>query len=480
MTPVADRLSPIDSSFLSLEEGNTPMHVGNVLVFDAPDSGFDHDALVGHIEQRLAYVPRFRQKVRHVPGNLAAPVWVDDPAFDITYHVRRSALPKPGTDEQLEEFVARIAPRPLDRSRPLWEVYLVEGLAQGRFAIITKTHNALVDGLTALDLGQVILDGQPTPADDHVIPDGWVADREPSDGDLVTDALLEIVKSPTRIVDTVGSGIADVRATTRRVAAGAMEVLGTLARVSTRPAPVSPLNAEVGAARRFVMVGTDLEDYRTVRGRLMKGRAAEDVTINDVVLATLAGAFRSWLLTRGESVKGETTVRAMVPISVVDQSDREGQVGGVRAAFVNLPVGEPGPSMRLHQISFAMRQEMENGQALGAEAIRSLGGFAPPTLHTVGARLGQVVSRRLYNLVITNVPGPQYPLYALDARLLATYPVMPLGAGQALAIGLTSYDGGVYYGLNCDRDSMPDADVLGQSIVDSLAELLAAKRPGRR
>lgn len=480
MVPVADRLTPIDNSFLSLEEGNTPLHVGNVLVFDAPASGFDHDALVAHIEQRLAYVPRFRQKIRQVPGNLASPVWVDDPAFDISYHVRRSALPKPGTDEQLEEFVARIAPRPLDRSRPLWEVYLVEGLAEGRFAIVTKTHNALVDGVTALDLGQVILDGSPTPADDHVIPDGWVAEREPSDGELVTDALLEIVRRPTRIFETVGSGIADVRQTTRRVAAGAAEVLGTLARVSTRPAPASPLNTEVGGARRFVMVGTDLEDYRSVRSRLMKGRAADDVTINDVVLATLAGAFRSWLLTRGESVKGETTVRAMVPISVVDQSAADHQAGGVRAAFVNLPVGEPGPSMRLHQISFAMRQQMETGQAVGADAIRSLAGFAPPTLHTVGARLGQVVSRRLYNLVITNVPGPQYPLYALDAHLLATYPVMPLGPGQALAIGLTSYDGGVYYGLNCDRDSMPDADVLGQSIVDSLAELLAAKHPGSR
>lgn len=477
---MVDRLSSLDTSFLSLEEGNTPMHVGSVMVFDPPEGGFDHDALVAHIRERLAYVPRFRQKVREVPGNLAAPVWVDDPGFDISYHVRRSALPKPGTDEQLQEFVARIAPRPLDRSRPLWEVYLVEGLAEGRFAIVTKTHQALVDGITALDLGQVVLDGAPRTLEDHGVPDAWHPSAEPSSAELVTDALVDLVRSPKTVIDTIGAGVADVRNTARTVASATGAILGTLAKVSARPAPTSPLAVTVGGARRFVMVGTDLEDYRQIRSGLMKGRAAQDVTINDVVLATLAGAFRSWLLTRGESVTGETVVRAMVPVSVVDQREDETQSGGVRATFVNLPVGEPGASMRLHQISFAMRQQMESGQAVSANALTGLGGFAPPTLHTAGARLGQIVNRRLYNLVITNVPGPQHPLYYLDAHLLATYPVIPLGAGQALAIGLTSYDGGVYYGLNCDRDSMPDADVLGQSILDALAELKAAKKAKAR
>ncbi len=199
------------------------------------------------------------------------------------------------------------------------------------------------------------------------------------------------------------------------------------------------------------MIGTDLDDYRKVRSRLTRGNYAEDVSVNDVVLATISGAFRSWLLTRGEPVHSGTTVRAMVPVSVYDGDQRTRLGSGLKACFVDLPVGEPGASMRLHQIAFAMRQQMEGGQAVGAESIAGLAGFAPPTLHSLGARLGSAVSRRLFNVVITNVPGPQHALYAGDAKMLSTYPVMPLAKGQALSIGLTSYDGGVYYGLNADR-----------------------------
>jgi WS/DGAT/MGAT family acyltransferase len=235
----------------------------------------------------------------------------------------------------------------------------------------------------------------------------------------------------------------------------------------------------VSEARRYVMIGTDLDDYRKVRSRLTRGNYAEDVSVNDVVLATISGAFRSWLLTRGEPVHSGTTVRAMVPVSVYDGDQRTRLGSGLKACFVDLPVGEPGASMRLHQIAFAMRQQMEGGQAVGAESIAGLAGFAPPTLHSLGARLGSAVSRRLFNVVITNVPGPQHALYAGDAKMLSTYPVMPLAKGQALSIGLTSYDGGVYYGLNADRDAMPDIDVLGQSIVDSLSELLESKSTKR-
>ena len=220
------------------------------------------------------------------------------------------------------------------------------------------------------------------------------------------------------------------------------------------------------------MVGTDLADYRTVRSRLALGHYADEVTINDVVLATISGALRSWLLTRGEAVHNATTVRAMVPISVYDTDDA-GRLGNrVTACFVDLPVGEPGASMRLHQIAFAMRQQMEGGHAVGAESLAGLAGFASPTLHSLGARLGSAMSRRLFNLIITNVPGPQQPLYVGDARMLSTYPVVPLARGQAVSIGLTSYDGGVYFGLNGDRDAMPDLDVLGQCLVDSLADLV--------
>jgi diacylglycerol O-acyltransferase / wax synthase len=476
---VADRLSSLDTSFLHLEDATTPMHVGSVMVFDAPIGGFDYESLVTLISQRIAHVPRYRQRIKTVPGGLGNPVWVDDTNFDMSYHVRRSALPRPGSDEQLEELVARIQPRPLDRSRPLWEVYLVEGLAGDRFAVITKTHHSLVDGISAVDIGNVLVDGNPT-ASEGVLTT-WRARPEPSGLELVVSALTEAARTPSQVVETVQHGVSDVTRAVGKVASVASDVISTLARVSARPAPASPLNATVGRARRYVMIGTDLEDYRKVRSRLGTGSFAEEVTVNDVILATIAGAFRSWLLTRGESVYPGTTIRAMVPVSV-HAGDDAPTGAQVTACFVDLPVGEPGPSMRLHQIAFAMRQQMEGGsrRAVSADTLSGLGGFAPPTMHALGARLGGMVSRRLYNVVITNVPGPQTPLYAAGARMVSTYPVTPLGREQALSIGLTSYDGGVYYGLYADRDAMPDADVLGRGVVDALHELLEAPRVGAR
>ncbi|MBM6404388.1 wax ester/triacylglycerol synthase family O-acyltransferase [Phycicoccus sp. CSK15P-2] len=480
---MADRLSSLDASFLQLEDAATPMHVGSVMVFDVPEGGFDHDTLVGLISERIAHVPRYRQRVRTVPAGIANPVWVDDQHFDLSYHVRRSALPRPGSDEQLEELVARVLPRPLDRSRPLWEVYLVEGLADDRFAIITKSHHSLVDGVHGVDIANVLVDG--TPLGGEGVLATWHPRPEPTAAELLAGALADVVRTPSNVVDGVRGGIIDVTRTVGKVATVAGDVLSTLARVSTSPAPTSPLNAPVGRARRYVMVGTDLEDYRTVRSRLGRGSFAEEVTINDVVLATVTGAFRSWLLTRGEPVYPGTTVRALVPVSVESADAEPGVPPGAQvvACFVDLPVGEPKPSMRLHQIAFSMRQQTESGgrRAVSAEALTGVGGFAPPTMHALGARLGGMVSRRMHNVVITNVPGPQTPRYTGGAQMAATYPVTPLGAGQALSIGLTSYDGGVYYGLYADRDAMPDADVLGRGVVDALQELLDAPRPrGRR
>lgn len=476
---MADRLSTLDNSFLALEEPTTPMHVGSVMVFDAPDEGFDYDRLVGIISRRIAYVPRYRQRIRTVPGHLANPVWIDDERFDVTYHVRRSALPRPGGDDQLEELIARIQPRPLDRSRPLWEVYLVEGLADDRFAIITKTHQALVDGVHAVDIAHLILEDSETPSSEGV-DHTWRPGREPSQAELIVSAVADTVRTPSQVVETVQSGITDVKATAGRLLGTAGEVASALAQASTSPAPTSPLNTRVGRARNFVMVGTDLEDYKKIRSRLTKGNFADEVSINDVVLATITGAFRTWLLTRGESVHGSTTIRAMVPVSVRDEEGELSNGRQLKACFVDLPLGEPGASMRLHQIAFAMRQQMEAGRAVGAETLSGLGGFAPPTMHTLAARLGGAVSRRLFNVAITNVPGPQHPLYIAGAQMASTYPVMPLGASKALSIGLTSYDGGVYYGLYADRDALPDADVLGQSIVDGLQELLEAPRSHAR
>lgn len=453
------------------------MHVGSVMVFQPPDQGFDYDRLVSLITNRIAFVPRYRQRIREVPGRLANPVWVDDVDFDITYHVRRSALPRPGSDDQLQEFVARVQPKRLDRGRPLWEVYLVEGLAEGRFALVTKTHQALVDGINAVDIAHVIVDGLPDR--EKPVNDTWRPARAPSDLELITAALAEAVQRPSQIVDNVRGGIADVKAVGGRLFSAVGSVVSTVARTAARPAPTSPLNVEIGEARRYIMVGTDLEDYRKVRNRLALGRYADDVTINDVVLATVSGALRSWLLTRGEPVHSATTVRAMVPVSVYDTDDATRLGNRVTACFVDLPVGEPRASMRLHQIAFAMRQQMEGGQAVGAESLAGLAGFASPTLHSLGARLGMAMSRRLFNVIITNVPGPQQPLYAGDALMLSTYPVMPLASWQAVSIGLTSYDGGVYFGLNGDRTAMPDLDVLGQCLVDSLAELVESRDASR-
>jgi len=471
---VADRLTPLDVSFLYVEEPTTPMHVGSVAIFQAPKDGFDHDRLVRLIAERIAFVPRYRQRVREVPGHLANPVWVDDENFDIGYHVRRSALPKPGHDEQLGELVARVQSRQLDRNRPLWEMYLVEGLSKQRFAVITKTHHAMVDGIGAVDIGQVILDTAPEPALARSRPmkrplvDLWRPDPEPSWLELIAGAVTDTVRRPTAVIDTVRGGLSELRSTAGRLAgaAGGLLAAGVTA---ARPAPVSPLNVVIGSQRRFATVATDLDDYRRIR-------KAHGGTVNDVVLASIAGALRAWLLTRGEAVSTATIVRAMVPVSVQDE-DGSGPVGNrVSSLLVDLPVGEPSPVMRLHQVSYRMKAHKETGQAVGAESLVGLAGFAPPTLHAMGARVASGMSKRWFNLVVTNVPGPQQPLYAGGARMLASYPVVPLARTQAVSIGLTSYDGGVYYGLNADRDAMPDLDVLAQCISEAVAELVATVR----
>lgn len=470
---MSDRLTSLDASFLYLEQSTTAMHVGSVMIFQPPGDGFDHDKLVRIIENRIGAIPRFRQKVRDVPGRIANPVWVDDEAFDMSYHVRRNGLPRPGSDRQLQDFVARVQPRKLDRTRPLWEVYYVEGLEGGRFAVVTKTHHALIDGVNALDIAHVIVDSvRGENLGEH---QQWEPTPSPSSVELVAGAVVDAVRRPRQVIDLVRGGLNDALNVGLRAVESAGAVVSAVARTAARPAPTSPLNAEVGSARRWVMVATDLEDYRAVRKRLAKGAYAEDVTINDVVLATIAGGFRTWLLARGEPVHGGSVVRAMVPVSVYGDDPAGMYANQVMACVVSLPVGEPGASMRLHQIAFAMRQQMEGGQAVGATALANLAGFAPPTLHALGARLGSAMSRRLFNVMITNVPGPQAPLYAGDAEMLSTYPVTPLARGQALSIGITSYNGGVYYGLNADRDAMPDVDELGQSIVESLAELTSGR-----
>ncbi|UQX89695.1 wax ester/triacylglycerol synthase family O-acyltransferase [Jatrophihabitans telluris] len=467
---MADRLSSLDVSFLYLEGPTTPMHVGGLAVFAQPSGGFDYDTLADLISKRISLVPRYRQRIKSVPGHLASPVWVDDADFDLSYHLRRSALPKPGSEEQLRELLARVQSRPLDRNRPLWEMYLVEGLSDDRFAIITKTHHAMVDGISAIDISQVILDVSPVPRE---IPDDlWMPRQEPGAINLVADAVGELVRRPSAVVDTVRLGLADVRSIGNQVGAAVGGLLSA-ARIAARPAPGSPLNATIGSQRRYAVARTDLDDYRAIRKEF-------DATINDVVLATVAGAIRDWLLTRGESVTPASVVRAMVPVSIRAEHQSGALGNRVSSYLVDLPVGEPNPVLRLSQVSYAMKAHKESGQSVGADALVALSGFAPPTLHALGARAANSFTRRLFNVVVTNVPGPQFPLYAAGAKMLQMYPVVPLAAGQAVSIGLTSYDGGVYFGLNADRDAMYDADVLATLIEESLQELLEASQAPRQ
>ena len=456
---MADRLSSLDSSFLYLEGATTPMHVGSLTLFQEQSGTIDHDRLVKLIRDRIAYVPRYRQRLREVPGRLANPVWVDDERFDVTYHVRRSALPAPGSLRQLNDLVARIVSRPLDRRHPLWEVYLVEGVEGNRFALLTKTHQAMVDGITAVDIGEVILEET---ADVRVAPaTTWRPAPGPSNVELVAGAVGDAVVHPTSMLDVMRGSLGTARQAIGDVAATVVH--------AARGREESPLTVEVGQQRRFATLDLRLDDLREVR----KARGG---TINDVALAVIAGALRAWLLSRGTSVTHETVVRALVPMSVTSDDERVA-ASLVDAFIVDLPVGEPDPVIRLQRIAFDTARYEESARPIGAKAMVGLVGFAPPTLHTLGARVGASLSQRAYSISITNVPGPQTPLYAGGARLLAAYPIVPLTRRHALSIGVTSYDGGVFLGLNADRDALPDIDVLVQSLRDSLAELLDTTRP---
>ncbi|MFN8097402.1 MAG: wax ester/triacylglycerol synthase family O-acyltransferase [Dermatophilaceae bacterium] len=456
---MVDRLTALDVSFLTLEDRHTPMHVGQVLVFSRP-LGFETSGIAGRIASRLEANPRLRQRVRSVPGRLANPVWVDDEHFDLSYHVRRSALPSPGSTEQLTEFVARVNARLLDRSRPLWEVYVVDGLAGDRFAVVTKTHQAVIDEVTALDIAGLVLDlDEQTAVPASTRP--WSPRPAPGQAQLIGQAVKDALSSPANLVGTVRNGLSDLSENGRR----ALGVTTTLAR-AWRPGPTTPLAVDPGAARRFAVVDTDLQGYREIRTRLAE--SGGDVDINDIALATITGALRGWMETRGQFVRSSTTMRAVVPVTV---SHGAGLGASVQPVFIELPIGENSPSVRLLQVAHAMRMHL-SADSLSAHRIAGLSGFSAPTLHSLGARVGGALGRRLFDLAITNVPGPQRELLCGPAVLQETYPVPPLAPGHALAIGLTSYHGRVFYGLFADRAAMPDLEVLADLIRDALAELM--------
>ncbi|HNM97391.1 MAG TPA: wax ester/triacylglycerol synthase family O-acyltransferase [Marmoricola sp.] len=465
---MSERLRTTDLAFLARESARTPMHNVTLEIIDPGDSGFDYDALVRLIDDRIAFVPRYRQRIRQVPGNLANPVWVDDPDFDLGYHVRRSALPRPGSMAQLRELVARIMSRRLDRHRPLWEMYLVEGLEGGRLALLSKSHQILVDGISTVDIGQVLFDVDPGPRE--LVQDTWAPGHEPSALGLVADALGQSLRDPAMVLQTTRS---NVEAVARKVG-GAVDRIGAVAAAlsNRRVTPESPFNVEPSEQRRVVFVKSALKDYRAVRRE-------HGGTVNDVILATITGAIRTWLMTRAEPVNTGRTLRAMVPMSVIDEEREPTSLGSsVAGHLLSLPIGEVSPIVRLHQVSYALRSHGETGKAVAADRIAGVAGFAPTTFHALGSRVAMSEAQNV-NLVITNVPGPQFPMFAAGAEMVETYPVPPLLPGFALSIGVTSYDGSVFYGITADRDALPDVETLGTCLTEALEELLESSSQTR-
>ncbi|MEN3223368.1 wax ester/triacylglycerol synthase family O-acyltransferase [Mycolicibacterium porcinum] len=469
---MVSRLSASDAAFFHLENTATPMYVGSLSILRKPRAGLSYETLLETVEHRLPQIPRYRQKVREVTLGLARPVWVDDRDFGITYHIRRSALPSPGSDAQLHDLIARLGSRPLDRTRPLWEMYLVEGLTKNRIAIYTKTHQALVNGMTALEIGHVIADRSQKPPEFG--EDIWIPAREPSDRQLVLGAIGEWITRPTSQLAALRDTVTEVATSASELAAVGRRVAEVARTVARGTAPSSPLNTTVSRNRRFSVDQHRLEDYRLVRARY-------NCDINDVVLAVVAGALRNWLLSRGEPVTPTTTVRAMAPMSVypdaeLDSSGPGQAISEVSPFLVDLPVGEGNPVVRLSQIAHATESHPTAGSLVDARTIVTLSGFAPPTLHAMGIRVATGFSARLFNLLITNVPGAQKQMYVAGTKLLETYAVPPLLQNQVLAIGVTSYDGMLYFGINADRDAMSDVDVLPSLLRESLDELLEAAK----
>jgi diacylglycerol O-acyltransferase len=457
-----DRLSSIDASFLHQERQASHMHVGALIIFEGPAPG--HEEFAAHIESRLPLVPRYRQRLAFPRFEMGRPFWVDDPTFNLDYHVRHTALPKPGSDGQLRELLGRIFSQRLDRSKPLWEIWLVQGFEEGKFALISKTHHALVDGVSGVDIATVLFDLEPvpqTPEDSEV----WTPQPVPSDLDLVAEGVKGLVRTPLSIA---GRAIGALQHPGRSLeqAREAAEGLGEVVWAGMNPAPDVPLNVEIGPHRRVRWVQSRLEDFKAIKNAL-------GGTVNDAVLTVVAGALGRWLRTRGVRTEG-LELRALVPVSI-RSTDERGALGNRIAAMRGpLPVYVKDPVERLRLVQEAMGNLKQSKQALGAEVIAGLTDFAPPTLLAQASRLN--FSTRLFNLIVTNVPGPQFPLYLLGREMEEIVPIAFLPENHALAIAIMSYNGKVDFGLLGDYDAMPDLDDFGALLEESLAELLKVAR----
>lgn len=463
-----DRLSSTDASFLHQEGPTSHMHIGGVLIFEGPPPKFED--FLDHIRGRLHLVPRYRQKLVKPPLESGRPLWADDPTFNLEYHVRNTALPSPGSEEQLLRLAARIASQQLDRSKPLWEIWLVEGLQGKRFGLISKTHHSLVDGISGVDLATVLFDLEATPPPPPSDLEPWQPHREPSPAELVV--------AGARGAAGVAAGLLSraISATTRPTAAvnrllEAAEGVGEIVWAGLNPAPQTPLNTDIGPHRRFSVVRQRLSDYKRVKDSF-------GGTVNDVVLTVVSGALARWLRTRGIRTEG-LEMRALVPVSV-RTSGEHGHLGNKLTVMRGpLPVYINDPVARLRFVKQAMDGLKESKQAVGAATLAAVNDLAPPTILAQASRLN--FSTRLFNLIVTNIPGPQVPLYVLGRELQDLFPIAFLPTGHALAVAIMSYNGQIGYGLLGDYDALPDIDVIAEGLDASLTELLVAaeaKRPG--
>ena len=452
-----DRLTGLDASFLALEKSGTHMHVGSVLVFagEAPP----YEDFVATIEERLHLVPRYRQRLAFPPLAQARPVWVDDPHFNAGYHVRHTALPGPAGEDELRRLAGRVFSQQLDRAKPLWEIWLVQRVGDDGFALVCKTHHALVDGISGVDIMTVLFDLEPDPPGRAPAPP-WHPRPAPSGASLLADALAERAGAPldaARAAAGALSGPGEASARAARTLGG----LASMALAGLGGAPPSPLNPRIGPHRRFAWVEADLGRFKAIKSAL-------GGTVNDVVLSVVTGALRAHLLRRGRDPEG-VELKAMVPISVRAESERGALGNRVSAMYAPLPVGIADPLGRFRAVHEAIGDLKASGQAVGAEALTRLAGFAVPTVLNQAARLQS--RQRFFNLTVTNVPGPQFPLYMLGRRLRAFYPKVPLVTNTALGIAIMSYDGRVFFGLLGDYDSMPDLDDVAADLQTAISEL---------
>lgn len=453
-----DRMSPLDASFLHVEDAVSHMHIGSVAIFEGPPpAAADFEGMVAG---KLPAVPRYRQKVRFVPLDLGRPLWVDDPHFQLGYHLRHTALAAPGRDQELRNLVGRVMSQQLDRHKPLWEMWIVEGLEHDHWALVSKVHHCMVDGVSGTDLLTVVLDAEPEPA--RPMTDTWEPEPEPGNARLLRDALIDLVASPYEQIRALRSATRAPREALRHVSE-----VGRGMRAWTgvvRPTEASSINGPIGPHRRWDWARTTLADVKTVR-RTLGG------TVNDIVLTVLTRGFRDLLLSRDENVD-RRVVRTLVPVSVRTQGERGTYNNRVSAMIAELPVGLDDPLERLGAIRAQMDDLKESKQAVAGEVLTSLSGFAPSMLLALGTRVAMRIPQRNVNTVTTNVPGPQHQLYACGRPMIEAFPFVPLASTVRVGVAIFSYNGMLNYGVTGDYDTAPDISVLCSGVEAGMTELL--------